>query len=554
MTPVSDIRDQAKTDTVHLPERRQPPLPNFFCYGLLLVAITLFAAIRFHLRHVPLERDEGEYAYMGQLMLQGIPPYKLAANMKLPGTAAAYAGMMAIFGETTEGIHIGMILVTTICGIFVFLLGRYLYGTLAGAVAGASYVFLAARPAVLGLCGHATHFVVLAALPGLLLLLYAIRPRQPMDHMSTSLLFASGLCFGLAFLMKQPGILFAVFAGLYWLWRERKLPTRNLMLRGGALVAGTLLPYGVMCLLLLKAGVFHNFWFWTWSYAREYGSINRLSDGWRFLKIFLHWAVRPFVLWALVGIGLVSPLWSRCARAHAGFSAGFFFFSCVAVSIGLYFRPHYFILFLPAAALCIGIAVACTQQDMQRFGIGWLAFLPFVFFLFAYVVSIRGQWKSFYRLDPVALSRKMYDHSQAFPEDVRVADFIKARSTANDKIGIIGSEPEICFDAHLRCASSYLYMYPLMEPQKYARQMQAEFMQELQHARPRFLVYVDDEHSWNWEPTLEENRGFLDRAWNFAHDGYQLVDQVPAPVVSIYADYYLRGNQPMFYVFERREK
>jgi 4-amino-4-deoxy-L-arabinose transferase-like glycosyltransferase len=27
--------------------------------------------------------------------------------------------------------------------------------------------------------------------------------------------YGSGLCFGLAFLMKQPGILFAVFAGLY---------------------------------------------------------------------------------------------------------------------------------------------------------------------------------------------------------------------------------------------------------------------------------------------------------------------------------------------------
>jgi hypothetical protein len=38
-----------------------------------------------------LERDEGEYAYAGQLMLQGIPPYQLAYTMKLPGPFAAYA-------------------------------------------------------------------------------------------------------------------------------------------------------------------------------------------------------------------------------------------------------------------------------------------------------------------------------------------------------------------------------------------------------------------------------------------------------------------------------
>jgi hypothetical protein len=53
---------------------------------LLLVAIMFFSMIRFRLRDMPLERDEGEYAYAGQLLLEGIPPYQLAYNMKLPGT------------------------------------------------------------------------------------------------------------------------------------------------------------------------------------------------------------------------------------------------------------------------------------------------------------------------------------------------------------------------------------------------------------------------------------------------------------------------------------
>jgi hypothetical protein len=44
--------------------------------------------VRLGLLNFPLERDEGEYAYAGQLMLQGIPPYDLACNMKFPGTYA----------------------------------------------------------------------------------------------------------------------------------------------------------------------------------------------------------------------------------------------------------------------------------------------------------------------------------------------------------------------------------------------------------------------------------------------------------------------------------
>jgi hypothetical protein len=43
-------------------------------------------------------------------MLEGIPPYQLAWNMKLPGTYAAYALMMALFGQSIGGIHFGFLL------------------------------------------------------------------------------------------------------------------------------------------------------------------------------------------------------------------------------------------------------------------------------------------------------------------------------------------------------------------------------------------------------------------------------------------------------------
>ena len=68
---------------------------------LVVLLVLLFVGfIRVRLLDMPLERDEGEYAYAGQLILQGIPPYELAYNMKLPGTYFAYALGMAVFGQT----------------------------------------------------------------------------------------------------------------------------------------------------------------------------------------------------------------------------------------------------------------------------------------------------------------------------------------------------------------------------------------------------------------------------------------------------------------------
>jgi len=536
---------------------REHPYARYACYAALFLSLTFLAALRFHFRSMPLERDEGEYAYMGQLILQGVAPYKLAYTMKLPGTCMAYAAMMAVFGETPGGIRLGMIVVTTLCAILVFLLGRKLSGLLVGTVAGVTYPFLAIRPGVLGMDGHATHFVVLFALAGMLLLL------RCMERERTILYFASGLSFGLSFIMKQPGILFAVFAGAYWLWHEwkRGLKWNRLALAGGLFATGVVLPYALTCLWLLREGVFGSFWFWTWSYAREYGVIMPLRDCWRLcLQWTLPWAVRPFILWEMAIAGLAAPLWSRYARPHGGFVAGLFVTSMLAVSMGLWFRPHYFILLLPACTLCIGIAVDCAQRELRRLHWRRLAFVPLLFFAIAFLLSVRGQWKAFFRLPAIELSRKMYDKGQSFPEDVVVANFIAARAQTEDEIGIIGSEPEICFYDRLRCATGYIYMYPLMEKQKFARQMQDEMMQQLSDRRPRFVVYVDYERSWGWGPTLEQNRAFLDQAWNFAHAGYDLVDQVTAvnekELIGSNDDQVpdpLRSDRAQFYIFQRSD-
>src|SRR5437762_5292020 len=96
-------------------------------FGWRLLAVIVFGlvlVIRIRLREIPLERDEGEYAYAGQLMLQGVPPYTAAYNMKLPGTYAAYALIMAVFGQTPSGIHLGLALVNAASIVFVCLIGR----------------------------------------------------------------------------------------------------------------------------------------------------------------------------------------------------------------------------------------------------------------------------------------------------------------------------------------------------------------------------------------------------------------------------------------------
>ena len=116
----------------------------------MVLVFVLVLAARLRLLSFPLERDEGEYAYAGQLILQGIPPYDLAYNMKFPGTYLAYAVIMAIFGQTPAGIHLGMLVLTTGTALMIFWLGRKLLDDIGGIVAATTYLVLAASPSMLG--------------------------------------------------------------------------------------------------------------------------------------------------------------------------------------------------------------------------------------------------------------------------------------------------------------------------------------------------------------------------------------------------------------------
>src|SRR6476659_4611231 len=242
------------------------------CWWMLLaVIVAVVVFIRIHFLAIPLERDEGEYAYAGQLMLQGIPPYRLAYNMKFPGVYAAYAFIMWIFGESSVGIHLGLLIVNIANIVVVFLIARRLMGLIAGIAAAASYAILSASPSVLGLAAHATHFVMLPTLLGALVLLKPVLTKK--------MVFVSGIFFGAGLLMKQPAIFFICFGAAYLLFRDwrAKFGFNQMLFRNALFITASILPLAGTAFWLLRAGVFAKFWFWTVLYAREYAGVALIS-------------------------------------------------------------------------------------------------------------------------------------------------------------------------------------------------------------------------------------------------------------------------------------
>ena len=126
-------------------------LRKYWPWIFIIMVILFVGLIRLRLLQIPLERDEGEFAYMGQLMLQGIPPYLLAYNMKLPGIYAIYALIMAVFGQTIYGIHLGLMFANAIAIMLLFILMHRLFGNIAAVVAVIALHFCLLVPLLRGL-------------------------------------------------------------------------------------------------------------------------------------------------------------------------------------------------------------------------------------------------------------------------------------------------------------------------------------------------------------------------------------------------------------------
>jgi hypothetical protein len=480
----------------------------------LAVVIAVVVFIRLHFLAIPLERDEGEYAYAGQLMLQGIPPYRLVYNMKFPGVYAAYALIMWIFGESSVGIHLGLLIVNIANIVIVFLIARRLTGLIAGIAAAVSYTILSASPSVLGLAAHATHFVMLPTLLGALVLLKPVLTKK--------MVFVSGILFGVGLLMKQPAIFFICF-GATWLlfrdWRAR-LTFRQTLLRNALFITASVLPLAGTAFWLWRAGVFSKFWFWTVLYAREYAGVISISQGARLffdqigIVIGFGWP-----LWALAALGVAASFLDKAMRNSAFFILTFIAFSGLALSSGFLFRRHYFIFVLPAICLLVGVATASAFNFCSRLARP-LRFLPLAIFVVCSRVALSGQL-SLLSQRPSDVVRMIYGPNP-FSEAVRVAEYLQAHSNPTETIAILGSEPEIYFYAHRHSATGYIYTYPLMEPQRYAVQMQREMIREIEAAQPKYLVFVSVTPSWLRRPnSATEIFDWFDRysAADFQLDG-----------------------------------
>lgn len=475
---------------------------NLARYLPLLLIILGVAFIRFRLLDVPLERDEGEYAYMAQLLLDGIPPYQAAYNMKFPGIYFLYGLIILFLGQTHTAIHWGLLLANALSVLFMYFIGKSVHDRWVGLLAAGTFGILSLSYHVQGLWANAEHFVLPFVLGGFLVLRYALVKKNLLCFL------LSGFLFGIGTLVKQHGAFFGFMSVLYFAftaYQNGVFFDRRTLRDMSLFIAGALLPMIGTFLYLFHAGVFNRFFFWAFIYSRAYTSQIPFDQASALLlKNFLPLLKATLPLWAFAAIGFLSLFFAPFFKQLRLFMVCFIVGGLLATSPGFIFRPHYFVLLLPAASLSAALGFRFLYYI---FGLARNALIriapPTITVVSAFIGCVGSHLDIFFQFSPVEVTRAAYG-ANPFPESLAIGQFIKSRTSHDEKIAIIGNEPQILFYSQRRSATGYIYIYPLIENHPYAFQMQEEMIQEIEFAQPKLLLYTQILPSWYSKFPAEE--------------------------------------------------
>ena len=460
-------------------------------YGLLALALLLSGYIRYQFLNIPFERDEGEYCYIAQLLLEGKTPYLDFYEQKPPGLFYSYALLQAIFGNSLTGVHLAFILVNTLSILLIFGFCKQLFDTWAAAIASWSFALLSLSKMAAGFSAQAEHLIVLSFLAALFFL-------QKAFHQKRNFYWILSACFlSWCVLIKQSGLFFALAGfgfGLSYYFHLRPMPFKTFLKKQPLLLLGLLIPVVICLSVLYLQGAFTEMLFWVVEYPRMYiGQYDWASGLRRFLKNFYRISASYQSFWYLGGIALFALLFTKNIKLPKSWFYLLSILSFLAIIPGFRFYGHYFLLLFPGLAILIGLAFFLSQFYLSKklYPVVPLSLVGIIF-----VLNIYHNQTYYFNHDSQQLLRTVYQ-TNPFWETKLISDYLKDHSQPEDQIAVWGSEPQINFYTDRKAASRHCFLLFLMGGNQRTAIWQKELIKETTEAKPRYIVKVNHPYSGN---------------------------------------------------------
>jgi len=477
---------------------------------ILVVAslILLAAAVRIPLLNVPLERDEGEYAYIAWRLGHNELPYRDWVDQKPPAIFWVYRAALALPLDPIRAVHFAALLFAAASSCVLFFLALRFMNRFWALAAAALFTLLSADPFAQGTAANTELFMLLPLILSQIAFLKAADNRRNILSM-----LLCGALTGIAMAFKQVAAvnwflllaLYPIFAGPEKRWRN----------------AGTFAIWSLGGLFSI-AGII-ALYFWTrhglsalidnvFTHNLEYIGAMTWSDRLHFCSETLTRLARAQTLaWIFAAAGLIALIVAGKAKSFL-FLAGWLITSAIGVSASGYFFPHYFQQLLPPLALT-GVFGAEWLSELRPWRSSWIP--RALFGLLLVVLPLKTLWPFWFSYTPADAVRTIYP-GNFFAEMPRFAARIVQVTSPEQRVFVFGAEPELLFYSHRVSATRYIFLFPLYGPYRDAHEKQIAAADEIQRAAPAAAVYVPNDLFFN--PGSDQY--FTDWSLSYFHDNF----------------------------------
>lgn len=404
--------------------------------------------------------DESIHAAVARTLLEGGVMYRDTVDQRSPLTYYAFAAVFRVAGmNNLTAVRVVIAAIIVVTAVLLFLIGRRFRNAVMGWFAALIYAATTSYLLFPGdlYAAHTEWFVALFTTCGATLFLTSS------DCPSIKRSLAIGLCFALSFLSKQPALtdLGAPLGTLLYLGIFRSCPWRRVSQSLLSIIAGFVLPVGLVLLALVLAGAGPSMLFYAWTYNLTYygpavdWSTRLLSAGPFFAQLIrIYPLVFIFATMSAIAIAIrvVQFRPSPAVLANRGREC-FLLLWCATSLVGAMSGgrgyDHYFFQCLPPLALLAAWApgVIAASWSSRRSSVA-MTTAVFLGVITASVAALELFW-----IPPTARKVPPPPLDPALP----IAAFIREHSLPTDKIFAWGYNPDIYLYADRSPASRFVY-------------------------------------------------------------------------------------------------
>ncbi|MCB4791663.1 MAG: glycosyltransferase family 39 protein [Elusimicrobia bacterium] len=482
----------------------------------IIFLILLVFVIRLPYTNIPLERDEGDYAYGAFIMAAGGVPFRDFVDVK--GTLVYFIYRLAfiLFGYTTAAIHTMMSLWLMLTVALIYILALKIFSNKAVSFFSClSFIFLTFKPVYgMGIAALTELYMSLPIALGAIMIFYGVESGKCKHYL------LSGIFMGAAFLIKQTSIaeicIFSAFIVILNFKNNQNI--KNIVLYLSNYVMGYLAVFILSAVYFWYHHLINEYLYFTIKYlfvVRPLNTVSMEQAVSRLSGVLSVMAKSDWLYWFAGILGLIS-LFKQKRVIIFCFLISWFLGAASAIFPLFTFSGHYFQQIYLSQSLIAGFGLFAVYETLlKRFNHRLLIF-PFT--VIVIILSV-APYLNYYNANKEEVSRLNYGNNP-FYESLQIADYIKNNTNEKDTLFILGTEPQILFYAKRRSCTRLTNQYVFIDPDKvtdYHKELerdilvnQPKFIIIFYFIKSNFFIYQTESYFYERLPEILKKDYFLD--------------------------------------------